>query len=271
MTITIEELVGISLSSGKSPSRTKPYRVCGTDNEHTVRILADAASPPVHSNLLKQKIDVEEIANEAWDAEVSYGTIGRREPGSIDWSFEIGTQSLKITQALEHIASYAPPAKIAPDHKGAIGVRRDGTGITRDGTEIQFPTFTWEETHRVLPSAITEDYVRTLEELTATTNDAKFRWWDTDELLFMGLAGNKQGEEKVELTFRFMSSRTKKNYKIGDIDIDEKKGWHYLWVEYEPEEDENAKMLSTKARAVHIERVYEQNDYSRLLLPSPWG
>lgn len=271
MTITIDEVVGISLTAGKSPSRSKPYRVCGTDNELTVRTLVDAASPAVYFGLLKEEINVDEVANGVWDADVSYGTIGRKEEGSVDWSFEIGTQNVKITQALEHIASYAPPAKIAPDHKGAIGVRRDGTGITRDGTEIEVPTFTWEETHRVLPSAITEDYIETLEELVATTNDSDFRIWGASEILLMGVTGGKRAEKTVDLTFRFGVSRTKKQYKIGDIDIDEKKGWHYLWVEYEPVEDPNSKDLTTKAKAVHVERVYEEGDWSKLSLLNPWG
>ena len=44
----------------------------------------------------------------------------------------------------------------------------------------------------------------------------------------------------------------------------EKEGWHYLWVRYEDEKDEAAKVLTRRPVAAYVEQVYQYGDFGLL-------
>lgn len=247
------------------------YQVHGTDDASQAYLLAMAAAPVTFEGLLRQDAAVDELGNQTWKASVKYGPFPEGEEGDPPtWSFEITGQSMHITHSLETIQRYAASGT-PPDHKGAIGVRRDGSSVTVEGCDVHIPIFSWEETHYVKLANITPTYIETLEELVATTNEDPFRIWAKGELLLLGVNGSSRGEKDVGLTFRFASSRTKTALAVGDITGITKEGHHHMWVEYEPVDDSNAKALTNRPKAVHVERVYDYGDFADLGLVDPWS
>lgn len=237
----------------------------------TARALAWAFCPVISAGLLKQDITVTNIGYGIYDATVDYGTLPPRDDPSAapTWSFDISTQSIHITHAKEHIETY--PAGSDRDHKGAIGVRNDGQGgLTIEGTDVNIPVFTWEETHQ-LPYSLVSSYgwITTMRAMVAKINNAAFRIWAKGELLLLGVSGQSQGELACPVTFRFADSKTESSMTIGDITGVDKEGWHHLWVEYKKKSNSTA--LTNEPAAVHVERVYDYADFSLLGMPDPWN
>lgn len=271
------EIVPQQVSVGQRVAGCREWTVFGTENIAVAYQLAKAASPTVWENLFRQQIDMEEEGPGAWRATIQYGTLGPRDPddpNSTTWSFEITGQKTHITHSLAHIETYndtgATGPTFDPDHNGAIGVQDSGNGKQVQGCDVFVPMFSWEETHYVNYDVITPSYVQTLESLVATMNASTFRIWSARELLLLGVSGAKRAQQPVGLTFRFASSRTTANRTIGDITVTEKKGWDYLWVEYEKADDGSGN-LTTQPKAVHVERVYDEGDFSALGLADPWS
>jgi hypothetical protein len=52
--------------------------------------------------------------------------------------------------------------------------------------------------------------------------------------------------------------------KDGDLLTVTKKAWEYLWVRYGTVADDYAKKLVKRPTSVHIERVYDSGDFSKL-------
>jgi len=263
-----QELTGNSAN----PSGRRHYMVTGTTDVAVAYGLVGAYADLVWEGLWRQDIQPRELGGGNWDFTVQYGVMGAHDPdnpeNSTTWSFEINTETTHITHGLEHIESW--PAGTAPDHKGAIGVQDSGGGKTVEGCDIYIPIFTWEETHWVDYTVITPAYIQTLESLIATTNEGPFRIWGEREILFLGVSGSKRAESPVGLTYRFAKSRSRTNMTIGTITSVDKKGWEYLWVEYE-KADDGSNNLTARPKAVHVERVYDDGDFSDLGLWDPFN
>lgn len=265
------ELVGQKIKKGKSPSGSSRWEVYGTDSKELAYSLIHAASPAIWSGLVKQNIDVDEVGNGEWKGLVQYGVMEMGEEGDTTWSFEVGTESFHITHGLDHVNSYVE-AGTAPDHKGAIGVRKDGSGVTIEGCDILIPTFHWDETYYAAYETVaSHSFITLLENTVGKINSATWRIWAKGELLLLGVSGSKRGEEPVALTYSFASSRTKTDLTIGDITGVTKEGNDYLWIEYEKKEDNTANALTARPIAVHVERVYDYANFADLGLPDPWS
>ena len=268
------ELVGQETSEGENATGRQRWSVSGTESATIARALAWASAPVVFDGLLKQRAQLRELGGGEWEAEVFFGLTGQSgDANDISWSFEISKQSLHITHSVAHVESYVASGT-APDHKGAIGVRSDGNGQSVDGCDVSVPVFTWQEVHNV-PAALVASYawLQIMEGLVATINNAAFRIWGEGELLLLGVAGQhaKLAEKNVPITFRFASSKTKTGMTIGDITGVTKQGHDYLWVEYEQAEDATAIALTSRPKAVHVERVYDYGNFSQLGIGDPWS
>lgn len=264
------DLVGQRLGKGQNASGTCRYQVQGTEDKILAYSLVHAASPAVWANLVKQNVDIDEIGGGVWDGRVKYGVMEAGNEGDVTWSFEVGSQSIHVTQAAEHIETYVASGN-KPDHQGTIGVRRDGSGQTAEGCDILIPTFHWEETYYVAYETVaTHAFINGLEAAVGKINNNSFRIWAKGELLLLSVSGAKRGEEPVGLTYRFASSRTKTNFTIGDVTGITKEGHHYLWIEYQ-EKEQGTTELVLPAKAVHVERVYDYASFSGLGLPDPWA
>jgi hypothetical protein len=63
-------------------------------------------------------------------------------------------------------------------------------------------------------------------------------------------------------TFNFAANPNETNLTIGGIGGIAKRGWEYLWVEYDDEVSSNR--MVKKVKAVHIEKVYRTFNFNLL-------
>ena len=266
------ELVGSREGTqGPNPSLVLRYAVYNTDDDYLVRALVGAASPPVYDALVKQQIHTEQEGAGFWLGDVEYGPAKLGDPGTVEWSFEIGGGGTRhITQSLKTAGKYAASGA-PPNFKGAIGVRRDGNGLAVDGIDIDVTTFAWSETHHLAYIQITPAYINTLYLLRGKVNDDAWRIFSKGEVRLVSISGSARGEWTVPITFNFEASHNVTDLKVGDITGIAKEGWHYLWTFYEDTEDQSAQELVKNPKAVYVEQVHEYEDFSKLGLPDPWN
>lgn len=205
-------------------------------------------------------------SDDIFEGELVYGIRQDKRTGESSFRFDTSGGTQKITQALEHIASYSG-TNFVPEFHGAINVNGDRV----EGCDVAVPVYTWEETHYIDEDLITEAYKRTLFELTATVNDAPFKGFAKGESLFLGASGSKRGADNWEITFKGVGSKNVQDLEIaaettdgGPLIVEEKEGWHYLWHVFEEAEDTTAKHLIKRARFSYVERVYEYGNHALL-------
>jgi hypothetical protein len=177
------------------------------------------------------------------------------------FSFDTTGGSQHITQAESHVASYAPAGASAPDHKGAIGVTSSGV----EGVDITVPVYSWSETHFITAANLTGTYRGLLHSLTGKVNNSTFKGFDAGECLFLGASANWSDDDiGAMVTFKFAGSPNRTNLTVGTITGIAKKGWEYVWIEYEQAEDSSASKMVSRPIAAHVEQVYEYGDFSTL-------
>ncbi|HHM13125.1 MAG TPA: hypothetical protein ENJ16_06195 [Planctomycetaceae bacterium] len=241
-----------------SPNIDLLYVVQGTDNDAVVKATVESTIPAIYDGLVFQDYHITPLGAGVWEVSVRYGKKEPKDTGESQFSFDTGGGTTHITQSLQTVARYAPPGKVAPDFRGAIGVTHDSV----EGTDITIPVYNFTETHYVDASLVTGAYKATLFALTGKTNNAAFKGFARGEVLFLGASGSLRSQEDWEITFRFAASPNVTGLVIGDIAGIDKKGWEYLWVRYADAEDQN--VLVKKPIAVYVERVYEEGDFSLL-------
>lgn len=258
-------------SNGLYTSLAVPYLVIGVSNE-------DEAISAVISYLAsngKNKISNAVIDNVEFDEAVSateykcranyncnYSSTSSDEQESV-FSFETGGGTKHIDQAIKHVATYPSDAT---NFNGAINVDEDGKV---QGVDIVMPIMNFSETHYLDNKNVTTQYKLALMDATGHINSKAFRGNAVGEVLFLGASGSRRGEhhdDLWEVNFKFAVSRDKKNFKVGDITVEEKKGWDYMWIKYEDGEPDESGSLTKKPKAVYIERVYEECDFGILKL-----
>ena len=212
--------------------------------------------------LVRQSIDLERAdgAESLWHGVVKYGRKARKETGESEWYFDTSGGQTKVQQSLATIGGYAREGFLAPDFQGAIGV----TESSVEGVEITVPQFSFGETHYLAASVVTLAYARAVATLTGKVNAAPFRSFYRGEVLFLGASGRRRGEEDWEISFKFTAIPNALGLQVGGIVVPEKEGWHYLWVRYEDEKDEAAKVLTRRPVAAYVEQVYQYGDFGLL-------
>ena len=243
-----------------------PYIVFDADDEAEVKDACDAEIPDEYGELRLKEVQIEERVNaRTWRVTASY-----RKP-SWSWSggatpdsrfaFDTGGGSQHVTQSLETLGRYGP--KASTKLGGAIGF--DGKSV--QGVDITVPVFSFSETHYFTDDEITGDYKRTLFNLTGRYNGDTFRGFAVKEVLFLGAAGSRQGDDTNdlwEISFRFAASPNRSDLTVGDISGIAKGGWDYMWVQYADEADDDTQQLVKAPVAAYVERVYYAGDFSQL-------
>jgi hypothetical protein len=241
-------------------SATRLYIISGTEDDIAAADALVAFRPAMVDNLPAQTAEVEWLAPNYWLGKVRYGVTQRQSGEEPLYSFDTGGGSQHITQSLFTVNRYAPAGKTAPNFEGAIGV--DDNSV--NGVDITVPVYSFTETHYFDDSFVTESYKGILFNLTGKVNSGSWRNYAGGEALFMGASGSKRGKGDWEISFKFAASPNKSNITIGSITGISKKGWEYLWVKYESDEDTAAKTLIKKPTAVYIEKVYEEASFASL-------
>lgn len=246
------------------------YKLTGTSDEGTARSRFLTATPSYY-NLLRRTdyaLSPEWLDTEAddgvWDIKVTYQQEedAPPEPGDSSFNFDTAGGTMHLTQSLETRARYAPAGKTAPDYKGAIGVTSDGV----EGVDLAVPVYTFSETHTKDDSKVDYPYRGKVFNCTGRTNNAVFKGLAIGECLFLGASGTRRGSGDWDITFRFAAQPNRSNLTVGDITVETKRGWDYLWVLYK--EDTDGKRLIRVPVAAYVERVYEEASFADLEIGS---
>lgn len=263
----IEQFESRKVTMGNNPSAELRYKVTDTTSDTVARIIATTSTATtfdVYGDasvvLWRERIDIEPISDDMWEAIVYYSAIVLPVNES-SFSFDTGGGSQHITQSIQTVQSVpAPPNFSAPNHKGAIGVTPDSV----EGVDVVVPVYQFSETYVFASSAVDGAYKAALFYLTGRVNDDTFRDFAAGEVLFLGAGGSKRGDGLWEIQFRFAASPNATGLVIGDITGVNKKGWEYLWVRYKDEVDGTAKGIVKTPEAAYVEQVYYEGDFDGL-------
>jgi len=242
----------------ESPSVDLIFVVQGTEDDGAVRALVEATIPALYTGLVFQTYHISHQGGGVWEVTARYGKKEPKDTNDSSFSFDTGGGTTHITQSLATIGSYAPPGKVAPNFKGAIGCTTDSV----EGTDVTIPVYSFTETHYLPVAVVTGAYKAALFYLTGKVNNAAFKGFAIGEVLFQGASGSQRGEEDWEITFRFAASPNVTGLSVGLITGINKKGWEYLWVRYADAEDQN--VLVKQPIAAYVEKVYDEGDFSGL-------
>lgn len=276
MPASISDARVVSVSLGKSPSAVVEYVVKDTPDWEEAYDLTVAAAPGLFMfaggslGIPRVNIKIEEEAGDVWKAIVEYGSIEPPQsteappPGpSSEFSFDTTGATQRITQAISTLFSGQPPGlPPAPDVLNAIGVTDDGV----EGVDVPDQKYDWEEMFYFPRSAVTQAYRLTIANLTGLVNASAFRGFAAGEVLFRGAKGGTRTQGDVAITFAFSRSKNRSpGFSFAGVTIPvEKKGWNYIWAMYEKRDDTAAKKLVNKTRAVYLNKVIEEGDFSLL-------
>lgn len=255
-----------SVTDGSSCTLT--YNATGEQNDYTVHAYAIANTAtfvdlPI-GRLYRKSIKLQPIGFQHYEVTVEYappeGGGGSIPTGSYTFNFDTTGGTVNIKCAKEHINSY-PAAATTPNHAGAIAVEQDGT-VT--GADIVIPALKFSLSFKYPSGIITVAWVKSLASITGTTNSAQFLGFAAGELLFIGATGSNGSAAEVEVTFNFIASQNATGLQRGGITGIAKKGHEIIWEELGDNLDSNGNGI-TKARAVHVERVYDSADFATYL------
>lgn len=246
---------------GDSDQQTFKYLVTGSDEQPAMRaqILNDTEKTVDTVTREDEKITLTRLDTRKWLADVSY----RKAPPPVQ--LEIGEQVFTFDTGggTQHIMNSLSTTKYpggAPDFKGAILVNENGP----QGIDIVIPTYRFTEIKVLTAAQVSSSYKATVFGLTGQTNDASFKGFAANEVLFLGAQGRQRGDDGWEVTFNFAASPNLTGLTFGAVTAVAKKGWEFLWVHYKKTDDGDR--LVRQPDSVHVEKVYEEGSFAGLLI-----
>ncbi len=263
MVVTVEEKwdsrdQALGLDSQQSSGELL-WIVTGTSDDQVAVSETLLATPTTFAGLPLLNVSVDRIAEEVWGTTANYGdkNFGTTpEPAVPIFSFDTTGGSSHISQSLATNAfSGATPA---PDSKGAIG----DNGDTVEGVDIPTPVYNFSETHLVPVANVTPAYKATLFALTGTINGGFFKGFSNGEVLYLGTVGSLRNANYWELSYSFAALPNITGVQIGDITGINKRGWDYLDIRREKDED-SGKIVNVPT-AVYVHKVFEDGNFGFL-------
>jgi hypothetical protein len=267
----VEKFQSRPATGGENAQTDLIFILRGSDDEIALKGALVASTPINYDGLRRKSWHVEQVGNELWEGTVRYAPQDQvhSDVGVIKLSVDTTGGSTHITQSLETKHKYAPPGKVAPDFKGAIGVTHDNV----EGVDIIIPVFKFTATKVFAPAGLPD--LGTLYDVTGKVNAGTFSVSDTVtgmtvaldecECLFNGAKiGEPRDDGNVEISYDFAASPNVTGLTVGDIVGIDKKGWEYLWVRYADVDDLAANVLVKRPIAAYVEKVYELGDFAGL-------
>jgi hypothetical protein len=247
------------------------YSVWGSSDVDELRNHIKAYVPAYYNNLIYDKLGWQHLGGDVWEFTAFYKHPDESDEeqrdnlqtGEYVFSFDTSGGSTKRMVSLA-TTKYAKTGETAPEFRGAIGVERDGGEIKVEGVEIGIQALKFSIHKRMPRTTITTDYVKTLSQLTYTTNNAAFLGFAIGELLFVGASGSQGTNSDPEITFNFIASPNASALTVGEITGVSKKGHEYLWAFFEKIEDSSAKVTVAQPKAAYVEQVYSSSDFTLL-------
>lgn len=257
MSQLIELFGSRKMSIGDNASAEIRYLAIGFASEEAAVDAAGAAAPEQLAGLSKRTVEIaEHLNNTHMKINVKYGEAPAGETFYPNSSADTTGGTLHITQSLETLQTYSVNNRTPSDLNGAIGF--DGENVA--GCDIVVPVCNFTETRQIDEG----DYNLGLYfALTGKVNNQAFKGFPAGTVLFQGAQTRKNYKFNFwECDFRFSFSPAKNNFYVGRVQVANKPGWAYMWVQYG---DDISGMSKIKEPwHVRVERVYDEADLNLL-------
>lgn len=192
--------------------------------------------------------------------------------GQVRLGWQTGGGTVRIFSTPYGVTRYGRPGETPPDFKGSLNVDKSGKA---QGVDVQIPALRFTISVKLAGAAVDAAYIKLLNSLTATTNDATFYGFAPGEVLFLSSTGTvplTPDEVDVEASFTFAveanadAGPPNNTLAFGDVVGVAKGGHDYLWIQYVDQPDDTAtpKRMVTVPRAVHVAQIYAPEDFSKL-------
>jgi hypothetical protein len=183
-----------------------------------------------------------------------------------EFSFDIGTASMKMTKSLGTVGYPFTEGDDVPNFENAIGVNEKGEP---QGTDVITPTWTEEYTYRIPGAVMTLALRNALFRVVGKINDATFKYYEEGECRCDGARGARESDGHYRLTVRF-SGQENEMLAFGGEAVIPKKGWQYVWIWSQKDTvavtsgGASAKYYKQTPRYMFVEDVYRSKDFSFL-------
>jgi hypothetical protein len=208
-----------------------------------------------------------------WKFDVSYSSTRSKPISSVqanvedpEISYQLSGETKHVTQSLSTRGKTAAGLLInggsgTVTDSGAIGVQKDSVA----GADILIPVVTFSETHYFLRKDMTRTLRTKWENLFAHTNDAPFRGYAADEVLFEGLQTTIKGSPDgvVPVTFQFRRRAHVTGEDIGGIVLDVN-GWELVDMRYKDEKNTTTNRTEKTPSKVLLHTVYKSASFADL-------
>jgi len=185
--------------------------------------------------------------------------------GESRFSYSTTGGTLRIFTSLETAARYAAPGYQVPAVVAGEGSPIGVTDETVEGVDIVIPAMQFHFDFRYAKATITPAYMKSMMDATGTTNDALWlSLFPANSVLFMGAEGSQGIKSDPTHRHSFVYSKNLTDQVIGAITGIAKKGHEYVWVVHEETIDATSKRKTKKPIQVHVEKVYEESNFSTL-------
>ena len=241
-----------------------------TENEDDVELAVAAQVPQFYRGYIFSNVKLREESYGVLIATVNWSAIPRpedQEPEGTDpgyeFAFAVGTETVKQQASFAVVSQGAASGKTEPDHGGLIGVTDKGV----EGVDVIVPTLSFSIERHVAGPSVTQAYVVALSRLIGRVNSGNFKGFAAGEVLAMSARGSIRSVDDASvplwsLNFEFAVSPNIANATIGGLTVESKRGWDYLEIHYEEEEDTTNKLTLKKPYAYTVHQVYQYANFA---------
>ncbi len=269
--VVLEEIDSQGFELGQQTRHTLVWGVHSATNSAAAYVAVRAETPDLWYGYWLQSMSAKSLGNGNWKIRVGYGpkqlpedTDDKDDPvASLEINVTTRGGTAHIDHSLQTVSQYPRVASTAIDFHNAINVLQDGERVEIRGTDIIVPQLEFNVTRYFSRWDISPTYIKTLYELTGTSNDAPFYGMATGEVLFLGADLQTEGANLVRATFYFGGQPNETSLSVDEITGISKKGWEYAWTVVKETTDRYLGKVM-RPHQVNIEQVYDEGDFSRL-------
>lgn len=218
------------------------------DEDTAVEVVREQAPKVLRGLSLTACSTVERLANGVYKVTVSYGKFDSSSAGTGDEyddyegypldnpeiSVDVTPTSAHMSESLARIAAVSDDATIQQLALASNSINVDSDGNVQ-GVDVSKGVSTYQELYYLPPSHLTARYIKTLQGMVGSVNNAPFRNYDTGEVMFDGASFRYQRDqaENVGITFKFKISPNAFGMPVGNTGwVMDKFGWDYAWIHY---------------------------------------
>lgn len=231
--------------------------------------------PAARDDLVFSTYTAEQIMPKVVRVSLEYTPLGQitfNPPASgvvIGFNFDFGVEQ----KTLRHADGQQRYPATAPDRAGFINVDDRDSPPVVNGIQSTSPIQVFELGISAPYTFFTDAYLRQVEELVDTINDATFQTRAAGEVLFVGARGTIESTGSSSISFRFLRKKNPftnpapASSSIAGVDVEGATiyAWDQIDVGYRSAIDAND--LVAEADRVYINRVKKLGDFSLLLIP----